>query len=344
MSLNARIARYPHPFTSITGIRELSNGRVFVLDKREAQVELLDMASGTSKVVGRVGSGPGEYRAPLRLIPLPGDSVGLEDMAGFRRLLVFTGSGEARGTIPISAPDNARNPEASDSEGRLYSLHSPGPSVKRRDSSHIVRISPRSGRQDTVAQLKTHVFSSIPLSPAPGVGPPFAVSEQWAVAGDGRVAVVSPSPYRVTFFLPGAPGVQGPELPVTRVRVSEALREEWRVQAQRQVMALVKVRGEYEVRWMKAPYREPEAWPDYLPPFLSDAVRFDERGLLWVVRTAPAGVALTADVIDENGVVRYRIVLPKRARLLGFGRRSVYLARLDEDDVEFLEQYRSPVP
>jgi hypothetical protein len=48
----------------------------------------------------------------------------------------------------------------------------------------------------------------------------------------------------------------------------------------------------------------------------------------------------TYDVIDNSGKVVSRVVLPKRTRLVGFGNGTVYLARIDEDDLQYLQRYR----
>jgi hypothetical protein len=42
-------------------------------------------------------------------------------------------------------------------------------------------------------------------------------------------------------------------------------------------------------------------------------------GMLWVRRTTPAGAAPLFDVIDRNGALAGRIVLPARSLLLGHG-------------------------
>jgi hypothetical protein len=82
------------PFTGIRSVRELADGRVFVVDGREAEVRLVDLARGTAILVGRQGAGPGEYKAPQHLLPLPGDSTLLTD-TGLRRSIVLTPDGRA---------------------------------------------------------------------------------------------------------------------------------------------------------------------------------------------------------------------------------------------------------
>jgi hypothetical protein len=86
---------------------------------------------------------------------------------------------------------------------------------------------------------------------------------------------------------------------------------------------------------------EPTDWPEYMPPFLaSGTVTFAPDGLLWVARTTAAGAPATFDLIDGAGKVTQRVVLPKKTRLVGFGSGTVYLARSDDDDLQYLQRYR----
>ena len=81
-------AEFAEPFTDIGSIRELSDGRVIVVDARELTVKLLDFRAGTATAIGRSGEGPGEYRWPSRLYPLRGDSTLLHDGAGGRLMII----------------------------------------------------------------------------------------------------------------------------------------------------------------------------------------------------------------------------------------------------------------
>ena len=54
-------ASFPEPFSSITGLRELSDGRVVIADRLEVAVAIIDFDSGDLISVGRQGQGPGEY-------------------------------------------------------------------------------------------------------------------------------------------------------------------------------------------------------------------------------------------------------------------------------------------
>src|SRR3954468_3153784 len=80
-------------WSDIVAVRELRDGRVVVLDGREQVVKLVDMKTGSATMIGAKGNGPGEYRLPLQLIPLPGDSSALYDEANAGRAMVVTPAG-----------------------------------------------------------------------------------------------------------------------------------------------------------------------------------------------------------------------------------------------------------
>jgi hypothetical protein len=148
----------------------------------------------------------------------------------------------------------------------------------------------------------------------------------------------------VTFFETDGTVKVGPLLKDEPVRVSEEDKREWRGLAQAPVLALTSNRGgPVTVTRLKPPYREPTEWPRYLPPVIRHGVSFAPDGLLWVMRSTRFGARPVVDIIDRGGEVATRLELPNRSRLVGFGTRSVYLARKDQDDLEWLEKYQLPV-
>jgi hypothetical protein len=48
------------------------------------------------------------------------------------------------------------------------------------------------------------------------------------------------------------------------------------------------------------------------------------------------------EVVDGQGVVRARVVLPPNTRLQGFGNRSIYLVRRDALGLEWVQRYPWP--
>jgi hypothetical protein len=158
-------AAYAEPFSEIRDIRELRDGRVIVVDGRELTVQLVDMTSGSATTIGRTGEGPGEYRWPGRLYPLPGDSTLLQDQSG-GRLLILGPDGKPGDLYDpnrnVGEDERARAfrffVQDSDAPGRLYGRAQPvrigsNGQLELADSAAIVRVDRASGRRDTVAML-----------------------------------------------------------------------------------------------------------------------------------------------------------------------------------------------
>lgn len=169
----------------------------------------------------------------------------------------------------------------------------------------------------------------------------FASSEQWAVAPDGRVAVVSSDPFRVTYFEQGSP-INGPLLPFERIAVTARDREAWIAQRQRpQEVVIQRGRDGPRSRVMALPPmpNAPVDFPDYLPPFSGEALHFAPDGRLWIQRTLPVDSLPRYDVIDQRGHLVQRVTLPRRSRVIGFGTSSIYVVRTDENDLQHLQRY-----
>jgi hypothetical protein len=338
--LGPLISKTADSFSRIGSIRELSGERVLVLDSKELAIQLVDWRSGKTASVGRLGAGPGEYRAPLKLLPLPGDGTALIDMAAFGQVLVIGPGGERRASIAMPRVPNMRYPDWTDQSGRLYAIASREGKTAG-DSANVIRWG-LGDRVDTVAALSLSIGVAL-RSSGPGPAPPFSVHDEWSVAADGRVAVVSPRPYRVTYYETGAERKAGPVHPVEPVAVTEGHKREWLEEAQRPTVALVSVRGgPLTTTWLKPPFHLSPDWPRYLPPFLPGSIWFAPDGMLWVQRTTSFGALPVVDVLDRNGAMVDHIQIPRRSRLLGFGASSVYLARLGDEDLERLERYSFP--
>jgi hypothetical protein len=215
----------------------------------------------------------------------------------------------------------------------------------RADSFRLERWDSRSGNLDTVATLP-NLINPGPLTQATAQDPPFAVQVLFAVGSDGRLALLDPRDYHVEYRDPAGRRTVGRPIPVQPPSLSDGLKQEWRASRQPTcpTARTGTLRGEdgREIRFSIPNTPEPANWPATLPPFQTGALSFAPDGLLWVRRTVPAGDPPAFDLLDERGAVVHRVTLPKRARLLGFGRNSVYLARVDEDDLQYLQ--RHPLP
>ena len=354
---------YPEPFSEIADVRELGNGIVIVVDPRERIIHAVDMKRATATRIGREGGGPGEYRIPLRVLALPGDSSIIYDMGNNGRPLVITPDARAAGTlVSVGGLPMLYQTSATDAAGRIFTEvradgRTPTGIASTTDSAGIERFDRATGRRDTLARVSTRLVSSLSLHAGRGRGtaprgsvpaasgraiPPFASHDQWAVAADGRIAIVSVEPYRVTFIDESGRTTRGPVIDVTPVPVNEALKDVWRRQRRRPIPSLAYSGGQVTAQSRVPRYEEPAEWPEHLPAFLDRAVAFAPDGMLWINRAVAANAPPTFDIIDRKGKVVRRALLPRQSRLVGFGPNSVYLVRIDPDDLLYLQRYSMP--
>jgi hypothetical protein len=364
-------AEYAEPFTLIAGVRELRDGRVVAVDPRDKTIQVVDLRAGTATKLGREGAGPGEYGLPFRVLPLPNDTTAVVDMLNNRMLLINPNAtvgafldlnvpppagarGGGAGTIMVGGS----MPTASDARGRMYVQGPPirmtesGP--QSADSVPMIRWERAAGKRDTLAWMKLPQGTSQVsggrgnVSIRIGGGPPFAGADQMLVAPDGRVAVVHHEPYSVDFINESGQRTRGQPIAYQKVRVAEGHKAEWR-ERQRGTTRMMMTNDNGRRSATMAPnndVQDPDTWGgDFMPPFLQgqNAI-FSNDGYLWVPRTGPVGQPPTFDVIDRAGNVAQRVVLPAKARVLGFGNGTVYIARLDEDDLQYLQRHRFTMP
>ena len=363
---------YSEPFTTITGVRELRDGRIIVADAREKTVQLIDLKAGRATKLGREGSGPGEYALPMRLLGLPGDTSAVYDPLN-RRYLLIGPDGKVGAFASYEPAENTSGriritiPRAIDDRGRLYSVgpsfnvNPTGPSSSA-DSAPILRLDRATKKTDTVAFIHTPAATITTsgggngqnVSVRAGGGNPFAATDDWAVLPDGRVAVLRVKDYHVDWYLPNGQKASGPAIAYEKIKVTDEDKKQYRERAASGAAGTAIVMsqrvgpgGTSSSASVGAPTNiqlpEPTDWPDVKPPFTSNAAVGAPNGQMWVLRTRSAKDKIpTYDVFDASGKVVSRVALPANTRLLGFGIGTVYLARSDEDDLQYLQRYRLP--
>lgn len=348
---------YPEPFSLIMGVRELPDGRVLVSDPIEQTLLRIDLVSGRAEPLGRVGEGPGEYRAPDRLFALPDGATLVTDL-GNGRLSVVGADGRFRESLPIvvGSPGGPGRPTFllathADAQGRLYFQPFGAPGGRPADSAAVARFDRRSGRIDTVAYVRI----APPVERSSGgennrqvmlMPPAFPRQDGWAVAPDGRVAIVRAADYRVE-WVTSAGRVVGPPVPFRPVPIREADRQEWLDAAGSGLRVGVENRnGEITTTFNRGrPGRDaapqPDiTWPSARPPFVPGSPLVTPEGELWVERSVSAGSAREYDTFDGRGAHTGRVILPVGQRVIAFGRGTVYVVRRDADDLQYLERYR----
>ena len=343
-------ARLSQPMVQIlSGVRELSDGSVMLIDNRERRVYHVDRTLSRAVAVGRFGSGPGEYTQPVAVLPLPGDTTLIRDGGNGSRLLVVTPSGTPERFLSatgLTAPPDPRSSPSSitalDARGNYFSTTRPSiVSPGTRDSGDtlaIVRWSRSDPAIQLIAFLPTEPRYSSPMSVNGmraylALDVPFRSRPQWAVSSDGRVAIAHHTPYRIEIFDTAGRRTVNSSPSTPRIRVTEAHRKQW--------LAGYNARAE-EDRRTGGEYPPVGDWPEFLPAFLLDAIRFDPAGRLWIHRTGSADATPRYDVIDGNGRIAFVVALPAWSRVVGFGANgAVYLARADDAGFEYLERYQT---
>jgi len=354
-------------FTRISSIRELPSGKVLVADLQDKVVQLVDFASGTTTRVAREGQGPGEFSLPAALLGLPNGETLLYDIMA-RRFLTISPEGKpgaivemprpaaaAQGTVGPIVAFGMNDVRGVDSQGRIYFQGSP--------------FSPTGGTADSVAIFRWDrarpVFDTVGYVTQPagtasssrggntfqvriGGGKVWAPAETWDVAGDGRVARVIPSPYRVVWMTGPGKAVAGSVQAYAPIKVTEADKALYKENLKKVKPITITIGGPGGGGRAGAPppnfqAQEPE-FEETMPPFVGrGSVLATPDGEVWVLRTRPASDKIpTYDVFDRSGALVKKVSLNPDSRVVGFGKGTVYVARTDEDDLQYLQRYKRP--
>lgn len=342
-------ATFPEPVSSAVGFRAISTDRIVIADNLEQAVTLLDFASGAMSPIGRQGDGPGEYGMPGALFAAGGDTTYMLDM-GNRRMLVITPDARiASATIPLRHPSGIPIlPRGVDARGRVYfdlaGIAMPGlEEAARTGRAPLLRWDPATGALDTLATV-----GFPPMAPAgPGEmrisigGGAYQPRDDWAVLPDGRVGLARAVEYRVEWLGRGTP-VTGPAVGYTPVPVGEAEKNAWADQMATRGMIVEVENGRRRTRRAPRPDVSRMEWPEVMPAFTgSRAVLAAQDGTLWVRRARPAEASSAIyDVFDGTGRLVRRVELTGQRAILGFGPGVMFVARTDEDDLQWIERYR----
>ncbi len=367
--LTTPAATFPEPFTAITGLRALSDGRVIVSDTRDRTLQLLDFRSGEARAIGRQGAGPGEYGTPMRLFAMPGDSTLMPDPQN-GRFFVILPDGRPGPTFRLSdeALSNAGTIVGVDGLGRLIFERVRPPALREMTAgstgvSDLFRHDRVTGRTDSIARLATVAGEVSAARMLDGgmiqvsTNLPLAARDVVTVAPLGETVLVRASPYRVDRVDDAGRARSGPPAEPSRIRVTQAEREAF-VKSQTRPGSFVVSGGPARSAAgssggggavprfsgnTDALFSPDMKWPEVKPPFLAGAATADWSGRVWVLRTrAHDDPTPTYDVFDRDGRVVMRVALAPRARVVGFSPDAVFIAQSDEDDLQHLE--RHPLP
>lgn len=364
VTLSEAEAAYEDSFSVVSTVREMPDGRVLVADALGQVLVRLDLAAGTADTLGRVGEGPEEYRQPDAVWPLPGGNTLLVDL-GNGRLTELSPELEFGDTRPYAIGEIGPGrelvlaiPQAVDDRGRLYfrSFGRMGGGELASDSAYILRLDLESEAVDSVGRIKlpgtTTRTSGGPNNQNTSVSPiPLSAADAWGVAADGRVVIVRSGDYRVDWIGSDGNVVSGPAHPYEAVRIGRGKREEWAhtrsetggglgisLSVSNNAMVMTASRGGTSNDDDLDQYE----WPDFAPAFYGRPVPVDPAGRAWVRRHLEAGEAPRYDVFDGAGERELVVQLPPERRVVGFGDGNVYVVRMDEYGLQYLERYALP--
>ena len=356
VTLSQPDATYDEPFSALSGLRELSDGTVLVGDRIDQFIQHIDLASGTAKSVGQKGAGPGEYDTPMGLYALPNDSTLVFDM-GNNRFLVITPEGKPGDTfMPTLETGGGRGggarflipPQGVDAAGGIYFAGRPmrmGPSgmPESIDSAAVIRYDRASRKVDTLGLFKAPAMNiqasgdqnrrELRIRPAP-----MPAQDEWGVTQDGRIGIARVGGMKVEWLSRDGKHTVGSAFAYQPIKVSKADYSAWQERVGSSLGREI-TNGRSRLVRIPPPEIDESEWPEYKPPFLAGAVRVAPNGELWLLRTRPGDDSTPVyDVFDGAGKLIRHVMLPDGTRLVGFGKNSVYLVRIDEDDLQWLER------
>lgn len=353
-------AVFSEGFGMVSGLHELSDGRLMITDGLGQMLLWVEMDGGRMEQIGREGRGPEEYRTPDALYALAGDSTLMVDL-GNGRLTVLGPDGEFIRTMPIARQVNGQMvtalPRGVDRMGRIYfqpfgmMMGRPGGGVPAPpDSASIARWNPADDAVDTLGVVKLEerkVETSGGANNRSVRIRPVRMSPQdaWAVAPDGRVAVARSDPYSLEWIGDGSHR-QGSQVSIRPVRVGRPEKIEYLLTRRRgDINVMVDVNnGVRQMSFGRGRRNSDEVdisgeWPLNMPAFGTGAVRVAPNGDAWVRRNISADDEATFDVFGPDGNLKEQIKLPVGRHVVGFGDGVVYAVYFDEFDLQYLERY-----
>jgi hypothetical protein len=353
------------PLSMVSGAVEFKPGQVLVIDGTELELSLANFADGTRTMIGRQGSGPGEYRTPAALFKLNGDTIWVLDAAQ-QRLVQFLPDLKPGTTLPWVMFDQQTStalsaPFFGDGRGNMYSSSMPiqigrgagGAQMQFPDSVGILRMNPHDAKSRTELAKVRFPTSGNPEMKQTGqtafkytmAYPGLVASDPWTVFPDGRIAIVRGATYTVEFISPSGQHSAAVRVPWEPIRVTAADRKAEMDEAQRSLREQTKAAQKmmppnFSVEFELLP---PESWPANYPPVAPLGALASPDGRLWVKRSTPFRSGREHwDVIDQAGKLVARWRLPAKTTLVAIGTGTVYTVRTDEDDLRYLQRVELP--
>ena len=339
-------------FERIMAVRELRDGSILLVDRAENALVHLPSVVVPPRRIGRVGSGPLEYRTVGSLWPLAGDSSLLIDEYTGRWLVLQSAALVAQYSESRSANQVIRSrTDGVSADGAIVGVRPTrfragvNRTENTAESLAVVRVGMRSERVDTLTVIAGHGGGGVTRIPARDGRPeflldfnPLSAAEQVLLHPDGWLSVVRLNPYRVDWRRPDGSWVRGAPLPETVRPVTRA----------EQCEAIARI---FPSTFMACDPSTFAGWPRSVPP-----VRWRVRTAeptLWALPQGKLAVARTPslgdprrlyDIVDRRGLRVGILTLAEGEVLVGSSARFAYVSLTDEDGLQRLRRYEWPVP
>ena len=377
-------------FGGVQHVRRLSDGRLLVNDPSRRQVLLLDSTLANPVVViDSVGGRDNSYGLRAGgIIPYRGDSTFFVDPTSSTLLLIAPSGRIVKVmSMPTSAvsylasPSSYGYPGYSEPFGIVFRMQSssfryptvtppegaPEVVIKYEDSVAVVGMKLSTRRGDTLAKYGTGQqmvarisYNNFDMNSTDEM---FPVANDWALAADGSIALLSGREYRLRWINPDGTKTESPRLPfkwdynsddekkLTADSINAAREKSYNERvAQRQHQAdSMKAAKQPVPTGLTRPMTKPGIVqmtdiPDYYPAYerQSNSMRGDADNNIWIrprpPRSARGGTVY--DIVNRKGELIDKVELPAGRSLIGFGPGGiVYLLARDAGSVK-IEQSR----
>ena len=331
-------------FTKISGVQELSPTLAVATDNMEAKVLLVDFARNTVKQLGTKGRGPNEYQYPSPPIMGPGGAYVFDTYQ--KRAIVVDAKGAIAGMRAMPDANSLSRVKGSDRGHNFYFEGSDfDPTTGRfSDSLPVMRWDPASNRIQPVTRV--HGGGRVIIQRGGSAASlareitPFPHLNAWVPLPDGRIAIVRSDTFRIEFVTPAGTKTFGPALLNKPIAISASERQWYRDTHTPPRMGAALAGGGTGPQSM-APQWEDATFPAVMPPFIGSDVLATPEGEIWIGRSfSSADRTRKYEIYDGSGKLVGVATLKPNARVVGFGPKSVYVARTNaDDDLVYLDKY-----
>ncbi|TFG65959.1 MAG: hypothetical protein E4H28_03070 [Gemmatimonadales bacterium] len=351
-------AQSAEPFSDISGLRQLSDGTLWVSDGLEGRLLSVSLDLSTSRPIGRVGAGPREYQTPDALFAMAADTTLMVDL-GNGRLAVVAPDGAIVRTMPMASGDGPLMrmmiPGAVDDKGRIYFR---GMGMGRGgipDSAGVQVFDPGTDAVSDLTQVKLPEMNQESSGGANNqrtmIRPvPLSREDAWTASSAGELIVARSNEGAYWIERLDVHGTErGPEISYRPIEIRNADKDEWVASLSNGLSVGIEIdNGRQRTTFSRGGGRNAQTdpdefeWPETKPAFPVGSLQVAPDGNIWLRRYAPAGQPPLYDVLDDSGRRLGSVRLPEGRNLEGFGDGHVYLSRTDDLDFVWLERYAMP--